>query len=389
MRITLVLPTPNMSGGIKVVAIYARLLAARGHIVTIISRAPSRPSLVRKLASVMLGKGWPRNPDTMSHLDGLAIDHRVLEARSAVSDTEVPDADVVVATWWETAEWIADLAPTKGAKAYFIQGHEVFPFLPVDRVRATYRLPLHKIVIARWLQEIMHQEYGDHRVDLVPNGVDHDQFNAPPRGRQARPTIGFLHHENFLKGMDVALAVLASLKARIPDLHVICFGSQKPSGTHPLPVWVEFIHSPAQTAIKDIYARCDVWLTASRSEGFNLPAMEAMACRTPVVSTRTGWPAEAIIDGWNGMLAEVDDVSGLVHGLETILSLPDSNWRQVSEQAFQTVADSSWECSVKNFEIALANACRRASFGEIAGACTHFDSSPYQPFHEAELPDNA
>jgi glycosyltransferase involved in cell wall biosynthesis len=28
--------------------------------------------------------------------------------------------------------------------------------------------------------------------------------------------------------------------------------------------------------------------------------MEAMACRTPVVATRTGWPAEAIVAGFNG-----------------------------------------------------------------------------------------
>jgi hypothetical protein len=31
--------------------------------------------------------------------------------------------------------------------------------------------------------------------------------------------------------------------------------------------------------------KCDAWMTCSRSEGFNLPALEAMACRTPVVLT--------------------------------------------------------------------------------------------------------
>src|SRR5208282_5263036 len=51
-------------------------------------------------------------------------------------------------------------------------------------------------------------------------------------------------------------------------------------------------------------------LTASRSEGFNLPAMEAMACRTPVVSTRTGWPAEAVKTGINGVLVDVEDQVG-------------------------------------------------------------------------------
>ena len=43
---------------------------------------------------------------------------------------------VVIATWWETAEWVAGLSPRKGAKAYFLQHHEVHPGQPVDRVRA-------------------------------------------------------------------------------------------------------------------------------------------------------------------------------------------------------------------------------------------------------------
>jgi len=321
-------------------------------------------------------------------LDGIEVDHRMVDARSKVWDSEVPDSDVVIATWWQTAEWVANLAPSKGAKVYLIQGHEVFPYLPVQRVEATYRLPLHKIVVARWLQEVMHAEYGDPCVDLVPNGVDHGQFNAPPRCRQARPTVGFLHHEAHLKGIDVALATLERLKTRFPDLRVVCFGSQAPSGGHPLPGWIEFVRSPAQAAIKNIYAQCDVWLTASRTEGFNLPAMEAMACRAPVVSTRTGWPAEAIKNGWNGMLAEVDDVEGLVRGTEAILALPEPAWKKMSDYAWETVASSSWEGSAQSFELALHHACRRAEKGEIGGKSGCSAGSP-RPSCATKRPDHA
>jgi glycosyltransferase involved in cell wall biosynthesis len=370
MRITFIIPTPNMSGGIRVVAIYASLLKARGHEVSVISRAPARISPAQKLKSVLRGRGWPKQPAVVSHLDGLSVDHRVLEAGSTFPDADIPDADVVIATWWETAEWVARLAPSKGAKAYFIQHHEVFRYLPVQRVKATYRLPLHKIVIASWLQEVMFEAYGDACVDVVPNSVDHGQFNAPRRGRQARPTVGFLHHDTHFKGMDVALATLVRLRERFPDMRAMCFGSRLPSGNMPLPGWVEFIHDPAQDVIKDIYASCDLWLSTSRSEGFNLPAMEAMACRTPVVSTRTGWPAEAIEAGWNGMLAEVDDVAGLVHGAEEILALPEPAWQVMSDRAWQTVASSSWENSTRLFEQALRHACTRAERGEVMGPCT-------------------
>jgi hypothetical protein len=118
---------------------------------------------------------------------------RTLRSHRPVTDRDLPDADVVIATWWETAEWVARLAPSKGAKCYFIQHHEVFDWLPVERVRSTYRLPLHKIVIARWLASLMKNEYGDAHVDLVPNSVDHRQFFAAPRSKQAKPTVGFIY----------------------------------------------------------------------------------------------------------------------------------------------------------------------------------------------------
>ena len=82
---------------------------------------------------------------------------QVAEAPAAGVDADLPDADIVIATWWETAEWVNALSPAKGRKVYFIQHHEVFSYLPVERSRATYRLPLHKIVISRWLKDLMEQ----------------------------------------------------------------------------------------------------------------------------------------------------------------------------------------------------------------------------------------
>ena len=303
-----------------------------------------------------------------SHLEGLNLDHRVLDVYRPIVDADVPDADVVVATWWETAEWVAKLSPSKGAKMYFVQGHEIFPGLPLERCRATYRLPLRKIVVAEWLRRTMATEYGDTDVDLVPNSVDHEQFHAVPRGKQARPTIGFLYSPVGIKGVDVALRAIELIHRRVPDLHVVSFGFTvlPPS----LSTGIDFQHDPPQMALRDIYASCDVWLTASRSEGFNLPAMEAMACRTPVVSTRTGWPEESIVDGLNGYLVDVDDAAALAEAACRLLGLPDERWRAVSNAAFETVRDSSWARSADLFEHALSHAADAWSSQQIGAAGT-------------------
>jgi len=291
----------------------------------------------------------------------------VLDCWRPITDRDVPDADVVVATWWETAEWVAALSPRKGAKVYFVQHHEIFSYLPSDRSRDTYRLPMHKIVVARWLQNLMQTEYGDRFADLVPNSVDHNQFFAAARSKQTSPTVGLMYATAPFKGVDLSLFAIDKVRKDFPDLRIVSFGAEVPRRQLALPEGAKFLHSPPQDYIRNIYAQCDVWLTASRSEGFNLPAMEAMACRTPVVATRTGWPEEAVKTGWNGVLVDCEDIEELARGVSWILSQPDPLWREISANAYATVEGSSWTASAKLFEEALQRAYLRAQKGEIGG----------------------
>ncbi len=377
MRITFISPTVNLSGGVNVMVIYARALKQMGHTVCVVSPPPPEIPLRRKRKSALIGNGWPiRSVTPQSHLDGSGLDHIVLDRWRPVSDADVPDAEIVIATWWETAEWVNALSASKGAKVYFIQHHEVFSNLPIARCRATYRFPLHKIVIAQWLKDVMMDEYGDDTVDLVPNSVYRHQFFAPVSGKQPRPTAGFLYSSFYIKGADVTLAALRSARASKPDLRIISFGSERPTAEFQLPEGAEFYFCPRQDRIRDLYAQCDVWITASRSEGFNLPALEAMACRTPVVATRTGWPEEAVKTGLNGILVDVGDVGQTAQGIEWVLSLSDEEWGKLSANALETAAQGSWEESAKLFEKALQHACQRSRRGEISGNCFSTEREP-------------
>ena len=123
MRITFVIEAADMAGGVRVVAIYAKALAEMGHTVSVVS-TPGRPVRTRrKLRSWFKGKGWPADPlPQPSHLDNSGIDHHILNSWRPITDDDVSDADVVIATWWETAEWVNELdQPTKarGNNGYF------------------------------------------------------------------------------------------------------------------------------------------------------------------------------------------------------------------------------------------------------------------------------
>lgn len=360
MKITFILPQLDRSGGNRVVAIYADRLRQRGHEVTVV--APLQPliSWQNQLKEWLKGKGWTpqtrQTPD--SHLDTLNVPYSQPQQPGAITDADVPDADLVIATWWATAEWVAALSPAKGAKCYFIQHHEVFDYQPIDRVKATYRLPLYKITISRWLVDLMAAEYGDRQVDLVPNSVDKAQFYAPPRSKQSQPTVGMLFSTLPWKGCDLSIAAVERVAKKIPNLRLVSFGTYRPTPALSLPDWADFSWNPDQSQIKDLYAQCDVWLCASETEGFCLPLLEAMACRTPVVSTMVGGAIDLISPGKNGYLATKRDADELAHWLLKVLNLSEAEWQVMSDAAYQTTADYSWDDAADRFEAALDRALK-------------------------------
>jgi glycosyltransferase involved in cell wall biosynthesis len=369
MKITFVTPAPNLSGGLRVVAIYASLLRALGHEVVVVASSHRAPRWTAQLRALARGR-WLKAPSKTSHYDRMQAELRLCEHAGPITDADVPDADAVIATWWETAFAVAALSPAKGRKFYFVQHHEVFGHVSRHLSAGSYYLPLRKITIAGWLRDVMAESYGDRDVALVPNSVDTQLFHAPPRGRQAVPIVGMMYSTRSFKGVDVALAAIARLRQTHPDVRVVAFGTEPPTRALPLPPGSRFFLLPDQDRLRDIYAMCDVFLAASRSEGFGLPILEAMACRCPVVATRTGCAGDVIRDGVNGVVADVEDPDGLARGLRQILDLAAPDWQRMSDAALASVQSYSWQDAAEMFEAALlesAHGNRRIGQHETTG----------------------
>ncbi|MEG4118338.1 glycosyltransferase family 4 protein [Microcoleus sp. N9_B4] len=374
MKITFVLPTLSLTGGIRVISIFAELLRKRGHSVFVISLPRPQPSMRQQVKSLLRGRGWISPPENEpSFFDNLGVEHKMTDRWRPVEDKDVPDADVVVATWWETAEWVAKLSPSKGAKAYFIQHHEIFDYLPQGRVEATWMLPMHKITISEWLVELARTKYGDRQVSLAPPTVDTKQFYACPRNKQSVPTVGLMYSTIYWKGTDIALKAFSLAAENIPNLRLVAFGTGAPSSELPLPANAEYVIQPDQDKIKDYYSKCDAWLLASRSEGFGLPIIEAMACRTPVISTPAG-AAPEILSGGTGILVRPEDPEEMAKAIESICQLRNSKWQAMSEAAYAKVNNYTWEDATDHFEAALKVAVDKSKDRDV-----HIDRlSPYK-----------
>ncbi|MCF6200412.1 MAG: glycosyltransferase, partial [Hyphomicrobiaceae bacterium] len=209
MRITFILPFAGLSGGIRVIAIYAQKLRARGHEVFIVSQPAEQQPLRRKIKGLLLGQPWPVGEQAGPFAGLNDHHHTILEKPRAVQEGDVPDADIIIATFWKTAYWVNKLPASKGAKCYFIQGHEIQPHFYESTAEETYRFPLHQITVSSWLKNIMKEEYGANEGDLVPNAVDLQTFTSPSRQKNQTLTVGFIFAPASTKNSELAIEALA------------------------------------------------------------------------------------------------------------------------------------------------------------------------------------
>jgi len=93
-----------------------------------------------------------------------------------------------------------------------------------------------------------------------------------------------------------------------------------------------------------MYQRADALIVTSRYEGFCLPAVEAMACGTPIVAFANSALPEVVGDG--GVLVRDGDVGQMVEVLRTLLT-DQSSWDKVSARGLARARAFSWKRCVE------------------------------------------
>ncbi|WP_456416815.1 glycosyltransferase family 4 protein [Methanocaldococcus sp.] len=69
--------------------------------------------------------------------------------------------------------------------------------------------------------------------------------------------------------------------------------------------------------------KCSFLIVPSRSEGFGLVAVEAMACSKPVIASDVGGLKEVVIDGYNGLLFKKEDIIDLKEKIQKLIDDKD------------------------------------------------------------------
>lgn len=354
MRITFALPgIAAMGGGLRVVAQYAAHLEAQGHVVTLAIRRPE-PLLGRRqklLTMIGLRKRYAPMPMGRGYFSNLKAQAVYLDENRALNVSHLPDADIIISTWWTTSEWAERLPAAKGRHIHFVQGDEDFRPALSHKVQAVYRQPSPKIVVAGWLQDMFHQRYGQ-ETTLAMNGVDTGFFTARPREKARVPRVGFLWSSHPHKNSTLALDTMIRLRMLHPHVQAIMFGGEPRPDV--LPDWISYEQQPEQTRIPEIYGSCDLWLFTTNREGYGLPLLEAMACRTPVVATPAGAAPDLIMDGVNGRLLPPNvTAEEFAAAVDALLVQDAAAWRAMSDSAWQTAQQHGLDKAARAFEAAI------------------------------------
>jgi glycosyltransferase involved in cell wall biosynthesis len=166
-------------------------------------------------------------------------------------------------------------------------------------------------------------------IRVVPVGIDPDVFTPPPADRPRDPCsiVVTTSADVPLKGLVHVLEAVAKLRTERP-VRLTVVGSARPGGpaeaaldrlalrdavrfTGPLPEadLVRLLQSAAVVAIPSLY------------EGFSLPAIEAMACGTALVTTDAGALPE-VVGSKAGLRVRAGDVGELTAALQLVLDSP-------------------------------------------------------------------
>lgn len=132
-----------------------------------------------------------------------------------------------------------------------------------------------------------------------------------------------------LKGFDMLLEAWSIVASKHPDWRLTIYGKgeeltklQALIRQYALGDSVDIF--PPTRDIADKYLESSVYVMTSRSEGFGMVLLEAMACGVPCVSFDAPCgPAEIISDGEDGFVTPLGDVWGLAEKLSLLMSNDD------------------------------------------------------------------
>jgi len=189
---------------------------------------------------------------------------------------------------------------------------------------------------------------------VIPCGVPLRTYR-PQGSRDGAPSVLFLGDLRGRKKGDLLVRTFAQrIRTALPEARLTIVGPQpcNAPGVH----WVGRLSEPELIAA---YRRAWVYCMPSSYEGFGVPAIEAMACGTPVVSVINKSTSEIITNEVNGLLCRADEL-----GEALLRVLGDGDLRErLAAQALRDVQKYGIDETARSYEAVYATAVEKICTG--------------------------
>lgn len=355
MRISFILSSLWLSGGVRVVIQYANRLVKRGHQISlIIPQGTIDPEMELEIdPSVKIIRAKESVP---SRKNPIKLGFLVWQMAKVV-----PHSDIIIATHTPTTavSFFAGKVFHKGKIIWFYQDYqEMFEKRPIEGWLLRNALRWHDSALT--VSEVCVQElqsFSSGKVVNIGEGLDTTNIFHPIKTEKpfdqesiGKKVIFFLGDSRPRKGMTDFLAAAERVFASETNL-VLWIASKEKIIVQTSVPYKLFIR-PTDYDLAGLYCACDVFVSASWYEGFGLPPLEAMACGAAVVTTDSRGIQEFALDGKNCLIVPPKNPNALAEAILLLLSRPDLA-EKLRINGPITASKFDWENATDRFEAAL------------------------------------
>ena len=315
-KIVFLLPRSSREpiGGFKVVFEYANRLAADGFKVEIVYPRINDQRQFDTIHTLLYGQNFIYKKLTGKYKTRwFALDKRIKQRWVwRLDNCKLGPNDTIVATSVETAFSLQrNKSKTHNQRTfYFIQDFENWSYTD-EQVFESYRLPMQKLVVSRWLQQVI-TTCGEKAV-WIPNGFDFSYFQlTTPPAQRNKYTLVCMYHQDARKDLPTAFKAMAKVKEKYPQLHITMFGAYPPPA---LPAGYAYHQRPNKALFNAIYNEAAIYVAASKIEGWGLTIGEAMQCGCAVACTDNKGYLEMAHHETTALVSAVGDAEALAHNI--------------------------------------------------------------------------
>jgi len=206
----------------------------------------------------------------------LECEHLIIKKES-----QIPDADIIIATGIKTVKHVDSLPKRCGLKLHWIRGHETW-MIPENKIIEIYKKSrCIKIVNSLWLKDFMNK-LGE-KSYIVRPGNDFENFENLNVRNKSRIVLGGLHNfrHKKIKRMSWIFDTFEILRYEFSNLELHMFGNDNPSSS----LITKYVKAPYINQKNKFFNHVDLWLAPTSQEGLHIVPQEAILCGCIVIGT--------------------------------------------------------------------------------------------------------